>query len=130
MSEGVRRFTGRIPGALGWCGLCALAVLVLAAAPKKPPVAATKTAAAAPAGRDTMVVRTFVRTLADPKWEGRGIGTAGIDSAADWIAKRLRLAGFQPGGDSGTFYQTFEITTGVVPEAPCELRAHGKTFAL
>src|SRR5262245_38597328 len=127
MSEGVRQVTGRIPALLA---AGALAAMVLAAAPKQPPAAAAKPSAAAPAPRDTTVVRTFVRTLADPKWEGRGIGTAGIDSAADWIAKRLRLAGFQPAGDSGGWFQRFEVTTGVVPESPCELLSHGKTFVL
>ena len=122
MSESTRRIgNGRAARACA----CALAVLVLGATK---PASAPKPAAPAP--RDTMVVRTFVRTLADPKWEGRGIGTAGIDSAAAWIAKRLRLAGLEPAGDSGGWFQSFEVTTGVVPEPPCELRMSGRTFPL
>ena len=111
--------------------LAALALLAMAAAPPGAPKGPAKPAAAKPpAARDSMIVRQFVRTLADPAWEGRGIGTAGIDSAAEWIAKRLRAAGLKPGGDSGGWFETFEVTTGVVPEAPCELAQGGRTFSL
>ena len=79
---------------------------------------------------DSMSVRAMVHTLADPAWEGRGIGSAGIDSAAHWIAARLRASGLKPGGDSATWYQPFEVTTGVVPEAPCVLVAGGQRFEL
>jgi Zn-dependent M28 family amino/carboxypeptidase len=101
--------------------------LLAAAAPNtaKKPVAP-----AAPAPRDTMLLRTFVRTLASPAWEGRGIGTAGIDSAANWIAAQLRQSGLQPAGDGGGWFQAFEVTTGVVPEPPCELKIGGTTFPL
>jgi hypothetical protein len=77
-----------------------------------------------------MAVREIVRTLADPRWEGRGIGTAGIDSAARWIADRMRRAGLAPGGDSSSWFQPFEVTTGVVAEAPCVLEAGGRHFEL
>jgi peptidase M28-like protein/PDZ domain-containing protein len=80
--------------------------------------------------RDTVEARAMVRTLADPRWEGRGIGTAGIDSAARWIAARMRLAGLRPAGDSSTWFQPFEVTTGVVAEAPCALRAGTQRFEL
>ena len=81
-------------------------------------------------GRDTTAIKMMVKTLADPRWEGRGIGTAGIDSAAHWIAARLRASGFQPAGDSGSWYQPFEVTTGVVAEAPCVLIAGRQRFEL
>ena len=82
------------------------------------------------AASDTLAVRASVRTLADPRWEGRGIGTAGIDSAAHWIAARMHDAGLRPGGDSGSWYQPFDVTTGVVPEAPCALRSGALRFEL
>ena len=99
-----------------------------AAAGTPPPAGPAK--AAKPAARDTMAVLTFVRTLAAPAWDGRGIGTAGIDSAADWIAGRLRQAGLKPAGENGGWFQTLEVTTGVVPEPPCELKVGGATFSL
>jgi hypothetical protein len=123
MSEGTRAFAGHLAVAIA---AGALAVLACAAAPARGPASAAKP----PAARDTMALRTFVRTLADPKWEGRGIGTAGADSAADWIAAQLRRSGLQPGGDNGGWFQAFEVTTGVVPEPPCELGIGAVRFPL
>jgi len=51
-----------------------------------------------------------VRWLSDPSREGRGIGTKGLDAAADYVAEQLRKAGLAPGGDDGTFFQSFETT--------------------
>ncbi len=110
-----------------------LASLFLTLAHATPaPRAATRPRAAAPAlsARDTQLVRGYVRTLADPRWEGRGVGLAGIDSAARWIADRMRAAGLAPAGDSGGWFQSFEVTTGVVPEEPCALEVGASRFAL
>jgi len=106
-----------------------LAILATAvgAAPAAPPA---RRSPARVAAADTVVVRDYVRTLADPKWEGRGVGTAGIDSAANWIAARMRGAGLAPAGDSGTWFQSFEVTTGVVAEPPCVLQAGARRFEL
>lgn len=82
------------------------------------------------AARDTLAVQAKVRTLADPRWEGRGLGTAGIDSAAAWIAARFAAAGLEPAGEAGGWFQPFEVTTGVVAEAPCELQVREARFAL
>ncbi len=79
---------------------------------------------------DSLRAKQYVRTLADPRWEGRGIGTAGIDSAADWIAARMQAAGLAPGGEKGTYFQPFEVTTGVRAEAPCEVVSGARLFAL
>jgi Peptidase family M28/PDZ domain/PA domain len=63
-----------------------------------------------------------VKKLADPKWEGRGLGTAGIDSAANWIAARMQTLGLKPGGEKGTWFQSVEVTTGVEVVAPSGIR--------
>ncbi len=63
-----------------------------------------------------------VRRLADPAWEGRGLGTAGIDSAANWIAARMRALGLEPGGEKGTWFQSVEVTTGVEVVAPSAIQ--------
>jgi len=70
---------------------------------------------------DSIEAKAYVRTLANPAWDGRGVGTKGIDSAATWISARMRAAHLAPGGDKGGWLQPFEITTGVVAEAPCRL---------
>jgi hypothetical protein len=98
-----------------------LAALTLAAAPPPAPASRETRAVARRLAADSLRLRDDVRRLADPRWQGRGVGTAGIDSAAHWIAERFRRAGLAPGGDSGGWFQSFEVTTGVVAEAPCEL---------
>jgi Zn-dependent M28 family amino/carboxypeptidase len=59
-----------------------------------------------------------VKRLADPRWEGRGVGTAGIDSAATWLAGRMQELGLRPGGSDG-YFQAMEVTTGVAVGEPC-----------
>ena len=40
--------------------------------------------------------------------EGRGIGSIGLDKAADYIAKEFEQAGLQPGGDNNSFFQDWQ----------------------
>jgi len=109
--------------------LFALTLVTAAAAPapveRKPLLTRVDKSFAA----ETTHVREYVRTLADPRWEGRGIGTAGIDSAAVWIAARMQAAGLEPAGDAGTWFQKFDVTTGVEVQEPCFLEARGQRFA-
>ncbi len=57
-----------------------------------------------------------VKFLASDDLEGRGNGGPGLESAGDYIAARFREAGLQAAGDNGTFFQTFEMTTGLSVE--------------
>ena len=52
-----------------------------------------------------------VTALADPALEGRASATPGGERAAQEIAGWLRDAGLRPGGDDGTFFQSFTIST-------------------
>jgi Zn-dependent M28 family amino/carboxypeptidase len=97
------------------------------AAPRRPGPARPVAAGAA---ADTTVVRDIVRYLADPAREGRGVGTAGLDSAAAFLERRMRQLGLQPGGDSGGFRQTLEVTTGAEAIAPCGLEVAGRHIDL
>jgi len=66
-------------------------------------------------GGDDMArtIRSGVRKLADDRMEGRGLGSAGIRRAADWIEGRLCAAGLSPAfGDS--YRQPIQVKTGVV----------------
>jgi aminopeptidase N len=47
-----------------------------------------------------------VAWLSAPEREGRGVGTKGLDAAADYIAAAFKAAGLQPGGDGGTYFQS------------------------
>ena len=67
----------------------------------------------------------IVKVLADPVLEGRGIGTHGLDSAGVFIAAEMRQRGLQPCGDQGTYFQSFEVTTGVSVGEPGGLAAAG-----
>ncbi len=54
-----------------------------------------------------------IRFLTAPEREGRGLGSRGIESAAEYIAKQFRDAGLLPAGDSGdTFFQTWQEEAG------------------
>jgi hypothetical protein len=48
-----------------------------------------------------------VRDLSADDMEGRGVGTAGLDRAAEYIAAAFREAGLEPGGDDGTYFQSW-----------------------
>ena len=57
-------------------------------------------------------IRAGIRTLADDRMEGRGLGSDGIRRAADWIEGQLRAAGLGPAfGD--TYRQPIQVKTGV-----------------
>ena len=45
--------------------------------------------------------------LADPAQEGRGIGTAGLARAGEFLEKRMKELGLAPAGDPGSFRQAF-----------------------
>lgn len=80
------------------------------------------------AASDSVYQMDVVRTLADPKWEGRGVGTAGLDSAAAFLAREMRLLGLAPGGEEGGYFQGFEVTTGVDVGEPCAIDIRGRRF--
>ncbi len=45
--------------------------------------------------------------LASDECEGRGVGTLGLDLAAQYIAVQFSRAGLKPGGVNGTYFQPF-----------------------
>jgi hypothetical protein len=51
-----------------------------------------------------------VAWLSAPEREGRGIGTKGLESAAEYIAAKFKTIGLQPGGDGGSYFQSFTAT--------------------
>ena len=54
-----------------------------------------------------------VRFLASDELAGRGNGTKGLETAADYIADQFKAAGLQPGGTKGSWFQPLEILTGL-----------------
>lgn len=55
------------------------------------------------------VIRADVEFLADDRLEGRAPGTAGMDVAREYIAKRMTKAGLIPMGEASSFYQRFMV---------------------
>src|SRR5689334_14921563 len=66
-------------------------------------------AAVAPAASQ---LRAIVETLTTPEMEGRRAGTPGGDRATRQIAEWLASAGLRPGGDAGSFLQSFTVAPG------------------
>jgi aminopeptidase YwaD len=67
------------------------------------------------------VLKSHARFLASEKLTGRGIDTPGIRLARDYIAGEFARLGLQPGGDNGSYLQSFEVATGVRVEQPTSL---------
>jgi Zn-dependent M28 family amino/carboxypeptidase len=63
----------------------------------------------AEASIDAEKIRAHVRFLADDLLEGRGPGLRGGELAAKYIATQFALAGLQPAGDNGTFFQQVDF---------------------
>ena len=88
-------------------------------------VVAAGLAAAATPRIDPRAYLEHVKFLASDALEGRGNGSPGLEKAADYIAGRFRAAGLEPGGDRGTFFQTFEIVTGLSIDPGNVLKVRG-----
>jgi hypothetical protein len=48
----------------------------------------------------------YLDILSDPRWEGRALGSEGMDQAAEYIAGEFQALGLQPAGESLTYFQT------------------------
>ncbi len=48
----------------------------------------------------------YLDILSDPRWEGRALGSQGLDQAADYIAGEFQALGLQPAGEDLTYFQT------------------------
>jgi Zn-dependent M28 family amino/carboxypeptidase len=68
--------------------------------------------------------------LASDRLEGRGVGTDGLDLAADFIATRFRSLGLKPLPGLDGYYQPFEITTAESIDPSTALAAGDKTYKL
>ncbi len=69
-----------------------------------------------------MRIREHTRFLSSDLMEGRGVGQRGGDLATEYIASQFALAGAQPAGDAGSFFQTVPLI-GLDPQAESKLSA-------
>ena len=58
---------------------------------------------------DAEKIRAHVRFLSLDLLEGRGPGTRGAEIAAQYIATQFALAGVEPAGDNGTYFQSVPL---------------------
>ncbi len=63
--------------------------------------------------------------LTAPEMEGRASGAVGAERAARYLVDRFAAAGLSPGGDGGTFLQSFVIGSTVRLGAASSLTRHG-----
>jgi hypothetical protein len=56
---------------------------------------------------ESNVLYSWVDTLASPRFEGRLTGTKGYDDAAEWVIEYFKEWGLEPGGDDGSYLQSF-----------------------
>jgi hypothetical protein len=64
---------------------------------------------------------SHVEFLSSEQTEGRGVGTAGLELALGYVARAFEAAGLEPGGDDGTYYQSWTEPDGPGGR-PVELR--------
>jgi hypothetical protein len=57
-------------------------------------------------------MRDHVAFLASPELAGRGLGSPGLEQAAQYVAGRFKAYGLMPGGDAGTYVQRFTVPRG------------------
>jgi hypothetical protein len=88
-----------------------LSVAALTAADSRPPIKA-----------DALL--DHIKFLASDDLQGRGNGTAGLERAGDYIAQKFKAAGLEPAGDNGTWFQPFELVTGITVGADNRLTLH------
>ena len=82
-----------------------LAAVVILTAAASGPVRAADPAAERVIAR----MKKDIFYLAGEECNGRGVGTPGIDKAADYVAARFREAGLEPGGPGGSYFQPFDL---------------------
>jgi hypothetical protein len=104
----------------GWYRWGVLAVVVAAICP-----AQVRELTAAEAAKDAAAAEArlsdAVRYLASDDLEGRGIGTKGLDLAADYLAEQFAALGLKTALYDGKPFQTFAMTTGAKLGEPNEL---------
>jgi hypothetical protein len=71
-----------------------------------------------------------IKFLSSDEMKGRSNGSPELERAADYIARAFTDAGLQPGGDNGSWFQSFELQAGlIVGENRLTIEREGKRVA-
>ncbi|RME37543.1 MAG: M28 family peptidase [Planctomycetota bacterium] len=54
--------------------------------------------------------QTHIDYLASDELQGRGLGSEGLEKAAQYVADQFSAIGLEPAGDDGSYFQTFNMT--------------------
>lgn len=92
--------------------------------------AALETAAATEAGFSPADVGRHVDYLTRPELGGRLTGTEGERRATAYVAAYLESLGFEPAGEDGTFFHSFEFPAGAALAGKNQLAAGDQTWTL
>ncbi|MEN8223285.1 MAG: M20/M25/M40 family metallo-hydrolase [Acidobacteriota bacterium] len=57
-------------------------------------------------------MKKSIDILSDKKLEGRGLGTEGLDTSADFIAEKFKEFGLKPGSENGEYFQKWKVKSG------------------
>src|SRR6267143_4967524 len=81
---------------------------------------------------DPEKIRAHVKFLASDLLEGRGTGQRGGDIAAEYLGTQFELAGLQPAGEHGTYFQDVPMVgVKTLPDTSFKLvPASGETITL
>ena len=67
--------------------------------------------------------------LSSDELKGRNTPSPGFDTAAEFIAARLKKADFEPAGDGGTFFQHYTMREAEVDTRAASIEIDGRRFA-
>jgi hypothetical protein len=110
--------------------LLCVALLVAGSSCRNAPTANPADRAARAATSPLEAIRADVTYLASDELDGRGVGTAGLDKAADFIAQRFASLGLEPVPGFDGFFQPFEMRAGSAIGADTALRVNGSPLVL
>ena len=98
-----------------WPALACLLLVSACALPitRDAPAGVPAAPAALRAGASAADLLEIVKTLAAPEMAGRASGSPGMERAARYIAREFERAGLAPGGDGGSYFQVFDVVTGI-----------------
>jgi hypothetical protein len=71
-------------------------------------------------------IGAHIELLASPAMEGRGLGTRGLDTAAEYAATTLRLAGIPPYGAPDSYYQLVPLRKVTGASGSIEIERRGR----
>lgn len=95
-------------------------------------LAATIAAADSRTAIDPSALLAHVKFLSSDELQGRGNGTDGLERAAEYIARQFEAAGLRPGGANDSWFQPFQLVTGLTVGEGNRLvvEASGRSIAL